>query len=185
MAGLCSAPKKFIFPKFITGCLRLPWTPTYYIFCQLEPNSEQKQVCQGKILMVNYSKMLLAFFFFLFFLLLHRHTTRHVEVKRQKAILCKSCCYCCWEFYSKLQRSREGSHSYQMKNTKHTNTPNEEQMEKTTVLPLSNHNKSREERALKTMVIILAKRTQVNLPHHLKFKVQQCKVSLKNRRKRM
>ena len=33
--------------KFIIGCLRVPWTHTSYIFCQIKPLGERKLVSQG------------------------------------------------------------------------------------------------------------------------------------------
>ena len=47
-------------PKY---ALRLPWTPTSYIFCQREPQSEWKRECQEKISRVNYLIMVLLIFF--------------------------------------------------------------------------------------------------------------------------
>ena len=43
----------------IFGCMRFPLTSSNSIFYEMEPQSEQKRKCQVRILMVNYSKILL------------------------------------------------------------------------------------------------------------------------------
>ena len=70
-------------PKTLRTPLRLPWTPTSNIFCQIEPYREQKQVWQGKILMGNYSKKR-----FFIFLPVHQRTTHRVGVNNSAVGTC-------------------------------------------------------------------------------------------------